>query len=103
MKLLQISQEECMRYICRTCGYTASQAIADARTLGFQRELQNGVYTCCQIAAWADEQWLAWLEAAEEDGKSADAVTQPLECDDTEIVTPSICVVLAIVGSEVLR
>jgi hypothetical protein len=61
---------------------------ADARTLGLQRELQNGVYTCCQIAAWADEQWLVWLEAAEEDAKSADAVTHPLECDDTEVVTP---------------
>jgi hypothetical protein len=28
------------------------------------------------------------LEAAEEDGKSADAVTQPLEYDDTEVVAP---------------
>jgi hypothetical protein len=77
-----------MSYTCRTCGGTESQAIADARTLGLQRELQNGLYNCCQIAAWADEQWLAWLEAAEEDGKSADAVTQPLEYDDTEVVAP---------------
>jgi hypothetical protein len=75
-----------MSYICRTCGCTESQAIADARTLGLQRELQNGLYTCCQIAAWADEQWLAWLEAAEEDGKPTDAVTKPLECDDTKVV-----------------
>ena len=63
-----------MTYICRVCGCTEAQAIADARTLGFQRELQSGFYTCCQIATWADEQWLAWLEAADQDGKSADAI-----------------------------
>jgi hypothetical protein len=77
-----------MHYVCRLCGCTESQAIADARTLGLQKELQNGLYTCCQIAAWADEQWLAWLEAAEEDGKSADDITRPLEYDETEIVAP---------------
>ena len=88
IKLLQTSQEQHMSHICRTCGCTESHAIADARTLGLQRELQNGLYTCCQIAAWADEQWLAWLEAAEQDGKSVDAVTEPLEYDDTEVVDP---------------
>jgi hypothetical protein len=60
--------------------------MADARTLGLQRELQNGFYNCCQITAWADEQWLAWLEAADQDGKSADDVTRPLEWDDAEAV-----------------
>jgi hypothetical protein len=75
-----------MHYVCRLCGCTESHAIADARTLGLQKELQNGFYTCCQIAAWADEQWLAWLEAAEEDGKSGDDITRPLEYDETEIV-----------------
>jgi hypothetical protein len=38
--------------------------------LGLVRELQRGIYTCCQIVAWADEQWLAWAEAARQDGKS---------------------------------
>jgi hypothetical protein len=51
-----------------------------------QGELQNGFYSCCQIAAWADEQWLAWLEAAHQDGKSADDVTRPLESDDAQAV-----------------
>jgi hypothetical protein len=58
--------------------------MADARTLGLQKELQCGIYTCCQIAAWADEQWLAWVEAAEEDGKPVDDVTRPLEFVETE-------------------
>jgi hypothetical protein len=88
IKLLQASQEEHMQYRCRTCGSTESEAIADARTLGLKRQLQSGLYNCCQITAWADEQWLAWLEAAEEDGKSGDAITQPLECGDTEVVAP---------------
>ena len=72
--------------ICRNCGCTESQTIADAGTLGLQRELQDGLYTCCQIAAWADEQWLAWLEAAAEDGKPVDEVTLPLERLDTDFV-----------------
>jgi hypothetical protein len=45
-------------------------------------------YICCQIAALADEQWLAWVQAAQEDGKSTDYITPPLECDGTEIVAP---------------
>jgi hypothetical protein len=60
--------------------------MADARTLGFERELQNGFYNCCQIAAWADEQWLAWIEAARQDGKAVDDITKPLEWDDAEAV-----------------
>jgi hypothetical protein len=71
-----------MNYLCRSCGSTRFQALADARTIGFQRELQNGVFTCCQIVAWADEQWLAWVEAAQQDGKSVDDVTSPLQCDE---------------------
>jgi hypothetical protein len=58
----------------------------DARTLGLLKELQRGMYTCCQIVAWADEQWLAWVEAAEEDGKAADDVTRPLEATEEENV-----------------
>lgn len=80
------AEQEHMNYICRSCGSTKSQAMADARTLGFEKELRNGFYNCCQIAAWADEQWLAWVEAARQDGKPADVITKPLECDDAEAV-----------------
>jgi hypothetical protein len=75
-----------MSYICTTCGCTGSQAVADAMTLSLQKELQNGAYKCCQIAAWADEQWLAWMQAAEEDGQPADGTAKPLEYLDTEAV-----------------
>jgi hypothetical protein len=68
-----------MNHICMTCGSTESQALIDARALGFEEELQNGVYTCCQIVTWADEQWLVWLEAARQDLKSANKVTRPPE------------------------
>jgi hypothetical protein len=73
-----------MTNVCRTCGSTESQTIADARTLGLLKGLQDRIYTCCQIVTWADEQWLAWVEAAEEDRKAVDAVTRPLEFAETE-------------------
>ena len=66
---------------CTACGRTGSQAMADARSLGLELELQSGVYTCCQIAEWADEQSLAWFEATQEDGKRTDRVTEPLELE----------------------
>jgi hypothetical protein len=69
---------------CRTCGSTESQIVDDARTLGLLKELQSGIYTCCQIVVWADEQWLAWIQAAEEDGKAVDDVTTPLESAEGE-------------------
>ena len=72
-----------MNCLCSSCGSTASQILADATTLGLKRELQNGVYNCCQIVEWADEQWLAWAEAAEEDGKSADDIMTLLEPDES--------------------
>jgi hypothetical protein len=71
-----------MNEICRSCGSTESQIVDDARTLGLLKELQSGIYTCCQIVVWADEQWLAWVEAAEEDSKAVDDVTRPLESAD---------------------
>jgi hypothetical protein len=67
------------KHICRCCGCTESQAMIDARTLGLQNQFQSGLYTCCQIVAWGDEQWLAWVEAAVADGKPVDDVTKPLE------------------------
>lgn len=74
-----------MDNICRICGSRESQTVADARALGLLKELESGMYTCCQIVAWADEQWLAWVQAAEEDGKRADDVTRPL--DSVEVKT----------------
>jgi hypothetical protein len=50
------------------------------------KELRSGIYTCCQIVVWADEQWLAWVEAAEEDGKAVDNVTSPFDSADGETV-----------------
>ena len=44
--------------------------------LGLNDEFERGFYSCCQLVAWADEQWLAWTEAALEDGKPLDKVTK---------------------------
>jgi hypothetical protein len=49
------------------CRCTNSQAMADAKTLGLEQEFQSGIYTCCQIAEWAEEQWSAWAQATHED------------------------------------
>ena len=66
--------------LCRHCGCNQPQAAADARALGFEEEFASGIYTCCQMVQWADEQWLAWLHAAEQDGKVPEEdVTRPLE------------------------
>jgi hypothetical protein len=56
--------------------------------LGFQEEFKAGVYSCCQVVAWADEQWLAWAEAAAEDGKSEADATRPLEIMEYPGVVP---------------
>jgi hypothetical protein len=69
---------------CSTCGRTKSQAIADARAVGLHQEFQGRIYTCCQIAQWADEQWLAWFEATHEDGKRVDNVTEWAEPHEAE-------------------
>ncbi|HEY6988868.1 MAG TPA: hypothetical protein VH369_10815 [Bryobacteraceae bacterium] len=70
--------------VCRFCGCTESQARADARVLGLVDEFESGLHGCCQLVAWADEQWLAWMEAASEDGKPVDKVTKPLEIVEAE-------------------
>jgi hypothetical protein len=57
---------------CITCGRSDFQVIADAKALGLLREFECGIYSCCQISEWADEQWLAWSKAANEDAKHAD-------------------------------
>lgn len=70
--------------LCKGCGCNEAQATADARALGFEDEFQAGIYNCCQVVQWADEQWFAWLEAAEADGKTAEEVTRPLEIGGPE-------------------
>ena len=74
--------------ICRKCGCTTVQAAADALVLGFREEFESGVYTCCQVVAWADEQWLAWSEASEEDGKSKEEGSKPLEFPESPALVP---------------
>jgi hypothetical protein len=65
--------------LCRHCGSNQPDAAADARALGFEEEFASGIYTCCQVVQWADEQWLAWSRAAEEDGKALEEVMRHLE------------------------
>jgi hypothetical protein len=74
--------------VCRRCGCKEAQAIADARALNFLDEFLAGIYTCCQVAQWADEQWLAWLEAGREDGKPLEEVTRPLEVESDALFVP---------------
>ncbi|MBV9501531.1 MAG: hypothetical protein JO138_19355 [Acidobacteriaceae bacterium] len=56
---------------CDACGLTESQALAAAKTIGLHEEFNCGLYSCCQVSAWADEQCLAWFEAVEEDAQLA--------------------------------
>lgn len=56
-----------MSRICTVCGYSESRVLAEARVLGLTEEFYKGLYTCCQIAQWANEQFVAWVEAADED------------------------------------
>jgi hypothetical protein len=74
--------------ICRRCGCTEGIAAADARAVGFLDEFLAGSYTCCQVVQWADEQWLAWQEAASEDGKPVEEVTRPLEFEAEALFVP---------------
>ena len=74
---------------CTKCGRTEVQITADARTLGLWQEFQNGRYTCCQIAEWADEQWLAWAEATQEDRERADDLpVHPEFGEDGSVLVP---------------
>ena len=62
-----------MSYKCTKCGRTESEISSDAKTLGLLQEFQCGVYNCCQIVEWADEQWQAWFEAAQDRYDRADS------------------------------
>jgi hypothetical protein len=74
--------------ICRRCGCTEALAAADARALGCLDEFLAGIYTCCQVVQWADEQWIAWQEASCEDGKPIEEVTGPLEIEPDSLLVP---------------
>ncbi len=76
------SNQPSINGLCRHCGCNQGQAAADARALGFEEEFASGIYTCCQVVQWADEQWLAGLDAAEQDGKRAEDVMRPLEISE---------------------
>jgi hypothetical protein len=68
-----------MSNICPVCGRTQSEAIVDAKAIGLQEEFERGVYTCCQVAEWADEQALAWFQATEENSRCAPCGDVPSE------------------------
>jgi hypothetical protein len=73
-----------MTNVCRTCGRSESLTIADAKAIGLQQEFERGIYTCCQIAAWAEEQSIAWFEATHEWCIPADEVSASVELNQTE-------------------
>jgi hypothetical protein len=69
--------------VCRRCGCSQSQAMANARGLDFQTEFQDGIYSCCQLMEWTKEQWLAWLEAGREELHKKE-IKRPLESGEFE-------------------
>lgn len=80
------NEEARVNGVCRRCGYRDDLAAADASALGLLDEFLEGTYSCCQVAQWADEQWIAWQDAGREDGKG-DKVTGPLEVEpDAQLV-----------------
>ena len=70
--------------VCRVGECTKLQVRTAARVLGFNDEFERGLYSCCQLIAWADEQWRAWIGAASQDGKLVDRARRPLELNEAE-------------------
>ena len=75
--------------VCRQCGSKEADARADARAVGFRVEFLAGEYSCCQVVQWADEQWIAWQEAALEDGKVVEEAMLPLEISEQDAAVRS--------------
>jgi hypothetical protein len=73
--------------VCRRCRCNEAAA-ADARTVGLLDEFLAGIYTCCQVVHWADEQWLAWQEAGGQDRKVPEEVARPLEVEPDALFVP---------------
>src|SRR5438309_7686367 len=72
---------------CKNCGCTESDALADAKTLGLQEEFQRGIYTCCQLAQWSQEQWASWFEAThDQDPRDISQEVSESEASDAEAV-----------------
>ena len=71
---------------CTICGRSEPQVIADAKALGLLQEFQCGIYTCCQISEWADEQWLAWSNVAHENANYSDGPDNGGRADGAEPV-----------------
>jgi hypothetical protein len=69
---------------CTICGRSESQVTADAKALGLVQELECGIYSCCQISEWADEQSLAWAKAAHEDAIYTEEQDSPRSLDAAE-------------------
>ena len=74
-----------MSGVCDSCKCNHLQARLYARTLDFEDEFLGGMYSCCQVVEWSEEQWLAWREAAREDGKTIEELTPP-ESEEAEKV-----------------
>ena len=72
--------------VCVSCGCNYLQARLYAKALDFEDEFLGGMYSCCQVVQWSEEQWLAWREAAREDGKTIEEFTQTLESREPEKV-----------------
>jgi hypothetical protein len=77
-----------MNGACRRCGSTEAFAAADAQAIGLRDDFLAGLYTCCQVVQWADEQWVAWQDAACEDGKPVEEATSPLEVEPEARLVP---------------
>jgi hypothetical protein len=73
-----------MSNVCRFCQSTELQATANAKALGLEQEFEGGIYTCCQMAKWADEQSSAWLEAAHADDEPTHDLTNLSEPPQTD-------------------
>jgi hypothetical protein len=73
-----------MSRICTVCGYSESRVIGEARALGLEEGFAERLYSCCQIARWADEQWLAWLQAIREEAEAASARNSAVDSVDPE-------------------
>ena len=69
---------------CNVCGCTEAESLTDAKTLGLRQEFESGIYTCCQIAAWAHEQWVAWFEATSEDANRGSYTTATADYEERD-------------------
>ena len=72
--------------VCRHCRSTHAVAAAEARAIGSLNEFISGKYTCCQVVQWANEQRLAWEEAAFGDGNPAEGAASRLQLEPDSLL-----------------